>query len=127
MAISQESFTSSGQVATSKNSPRAYAHPPFTNEEVFRALAAFLPPEILEEADSVFPGNPGDPFLGHVTTHVLLIMSTFSDELAGRVIAYTPDLETQVKEVLSDPEGYLQSLRDDMPGLGSPDEPQEEQ
>jgi hypothetical protein len=114
-------------VEISKNSSRAYAHPPFTNEEVFRAGAVFLPREVLEGAQSAFPGNPDEPFMGHITTGVLLIMSTFSDELAARVIAYSPDLEPQVKEVLSNPAAYLQSLQDNMPDVGPPPdgEPQE--
>jgi hypothetical protein len=97
----------------SPENERAYAHPPFTNEEVFRAGAVFMPPEMLEGARSVFPGSPGDPFMGHVTTSMLLILCTFSDELAARVVAYSPDLEPQVRRVLEGPEEFIRSIRDE--------------
>jgi hypothetical protein len=106
---------------------RAYAHPPFSNEEVFRAFAVFMPDVLVEAARSEFPGPDDGPFMGHVTTAILLILCTFSDEMAARVIAYSPDLEPQVRQVLDDPEGFLQSLRDEAPGNGPPDdEPQEQ-
>lgn len=97
---------------TSKNS-RAHAAPPFKNEEVLRALSVFLPEVVLEAAEREFTGSPDDPFQGHITDAVLLIMSTLSEELAARVIAYCPELAVQVQHVLSDPEEFIQSLRDD--------------
>lgn len=126
MDNSPDTFTWNGQVATFENS-RAYAHPPFTNEEVFRAGAIFMSPEMLEGAKSAFPGSPGDPFMGHVTTAILLILCTFSDEMAARVIAYSPDIEPQVRQVLDDPAGFLQSLRDEAPGNDPPDDGPQEQ
>jgi hypothetical protein len=106
---------------------RAYAHPPFTNEEVFRAFAVFMPNVLVEAARSEFPGPDDGPFMGHVTTAILLILSTFSDEMAARVIAYSPDIEAQVRQVREDPEGFLQSLRDEAPVYDPPgDHPQEQ-
>jgi hypothetical protein len=72
----------------------------------------FLPEVTIEAAMSDFPGSPDDQFQGHLTDDVLLIMSTFSDELAARVIEYSPELEPRVQSVLSDPEKYIQSLLD---------------
>lgn len=103
---------------TSENS-RAYAHPPFTNEEVFRAGAVFMSPEMLEGAKELFPGSPSDPFMGHITTGILLILCTFSDELAARVIAFSPDLKPEVQRVLSDPESFIQSIRNEVIGRSS--------
>jgi hypothetical protein len=94
-------------------SSRAYAHPPFTNEEVFRAFAEMLPQSLVEAAKSEFPGAPDDFFMGHVTTEILLILCTFSGEMTARVLAYSPELQARVQQVLSDPEGYIQSLRDE--------------
>ncbi|MEW5930306.1 MAG: hypothetical protein AB1941_22835 [Gemmatimonadota bacterium] len=94
-------------------SSRAYAHPPFTNEEVFRAFEVILPEAVQEAARGEFPGAPDDFFMGHITTGMLLILCTFSDELAARVIAYSPDLEPQVQRVLEDPEGFIRSIRDE--------------
>ncbi|MET0398214.1 MAG: hypothetical protein ABW277_15540 [Longimicrobiaceae bacterium] len=102
-------------MATSEDS-MAYAHPPCTNEEAFRALAVVMPNFNLEHATEIFPGPPDDPFQGHVTTDILLIMCTFSDELAAKVVAFAPELEPRVRQVLSDPEKYLQVLRDDVAG-----------
>jgi hypothetical protein len=99
---------------------RAYADPPFTNEEVFRAFAVFLPQAAIEAARSDFAGPDDGPFMGHVTTSMLLILCTFSDELAARVLAYSPDLEPQVRRVLEDPEGFIQSIRDEAAGAFGP-------
>jgi hypothetical protein len=82
----------------------AYAHPPCTNAEAFRVLAMLVPGTTLAAAKTDFPGSPDDPFQGHVTTAILLIMCTFSDELA------------RVRRVLRDPEKYLQALRDEVAG-----------
>lgn len=94
---------------------RAYAHPPFTNEEVFRAFAEILPPSLVEAAKREFQGASDAFFMGHVTTEILLVLCTFSGEMAARVLGYSPDLKPRVKQVLSDPEGYIQSLRDEAP------------
>ena len=101
-----------GKVAISESSS-AHARPPFTNAEVFRALTLFVPDVTAEAAKGEFPEPGDDQFQGHLTTAILLVMCTFSDELAGRVVAYDPELEPQVRQVLSDPEKYLGSLRED--------------
>lgn len=105
---------------TRSRESRVYAHPPFTNEEAFRALAVFAPDVTVEAARREFPGGPGDPFLGYVTTGVLLVLATFSEELASRVVAYDPDLEREVLEARRDPEGFIRSLRDDVDEDGPP-------
>jgi len=107
-------------VETTGNS-RAYAHPPFTNEEVFRAGAIFMSPEMLEEAKAIFPGSPDDPFMGHVTTRILLILCALSGELADRVTASYPNLKTEAQRVRSDPETFVQSIRNEVLGRGSGD------
>lgn len=93
----------------------AYTRPPFTNEEVFRALPLFVPAAALEAVKAEFPGRPDEPFQGHITSEVLLVLSSFSEELATRVAAYAPELAQRVEQVRSDPEGYVRTLMDDRP------------
>lgn len=124
MGSSRGSSTLRGTVETFESS-RAYAHPPFTNEEVFRAFAEILPQSLVEAAKSEFPGAPDDFFMGHVTTEILLILCTFSGEMTARVLAYSPELQARVQQVLSDPEGYIQSLRDEAPDGEPTDTPPE--
>ena len=85
--------------------------PPFTNGEVLHALSLVMPDEMVAAARRESGASPAEPCIFWMSDSILLVLATISDDFAGRVTGFRPDLRQRVDEVRHDPVGYIQALK----------------
>jgi hypothetical protein len=87
---------------------------PFTREEYVRAhLQVRSASEAESLASGLFDTQAPEVIGVHVMDGDLLLLAALSDEIASRVCTYRPSLDTLVRRVRADPEGFLKSWRAD--------------